>query len=340
MDRLGPMSREELPAVSFASLGGTITMMPATGGGIAPSLTADDLVQSAPGLGRIARVRATTLARTPGASLTESDVVRAVGWARTQVDEGASGVVLIQGTDTLEETSFLAECLWDRDAPLVFTGAMRGPAQVSADGPSNLLAAARVAGSTTAQGVGSVVVLDNTVHRASLVHKAHSTALGAFRSYAGQVLGHIIEDEVWLAPLRVRPTALDVPHDLEFPFVPIWSTYLGDDGTGLLELLRANPAGVVIAGFGAGHVSSGLAAAISAAVMNCPVVVTTRIGEGGALRRTYGFDGSEMNLQERGALIAGSLDAPKARLLLALLLAIDSPPEQIDHQFELRGVRY
>ena len=330
---------QQLPVVSFASLGGTITMTPNVDGGITSTLQAADLVAAAPGLGDFVAVRAVTLAGQPSASLSEADILRVVDWARAEVGQGAVGAVVIQGTDTLEETSFLADCVWDLAAPLVFTGAMRGPTQVSADGPANLLAAARVAASPQAQGAGALVVLDDTVHRATHVHKAHSTALSAFQSYGGQVLGHVIEGEAWLAPSSPRPAALRVAADSAFGFVPICSSFLGDDGTVLRQLLAASPAGVVIAGFGAGHVSEQTAEVVSTAVQQCPVVLTTRIGEGGVARRTYGFIGSEIDLQRRGAIIAGSLDAVKSRILLALLLAAGADADRIAAEFELRGAR-
>src|ERR1700753_1146450 len=99
--------------VAFGSLGGTITMTPAQdSAAIEPTLKADDLVAAVPGLVDVADVRARTLASVPSASLTAADVLTALDWARAEVDAGADGVVIAQGTDTLEETAYLADLLW------------------------------------------------------------------------------------------------------------------------------------------------------------------------------------------------------------------------------------
>ncbi|MGH3262400.1 MAG: asparaginase domain-containing protein, partial [Trebonia sp.] len=134
--------------VAVASLGGTITMTSASGGtGVTPSLTAADLVDSVPGLADAVEVTARTITTAPGAWLAVADVLQALSWARRAVDEGASGAVIIQGTDTMEESAYLLDLYWDRPAPLVVTGAMRTAQMAGADGPANILAAARVASS-------------------------------------------------------------------------------------------------------------------------------------------------------------------------------------------------
>ncbi len=331
-----PANSTDRPVVSLASLGGTITMVPADDGGIVPTLSAESLIESVPGLDLIARIRARTLASLPSGALSMTDVLAAVEWARDEVDGGAAGVVVIQGTDTIEETSYLAELVWDRAEPLVFVGAMRGPAQLSADGPANIAAACRVAASPQARGAGAMVVLDDTIHHAGLVHKAHSTALAAFESYDGLKLGRVIEGEVHVRGFERPGRPIDAT-GFTAGFVPLWSTWLGDDGTALRAVAELGPAGVVVAGFGAGHVPPGVAGVISELAASCPVVSCTRIGSGGAMRKTYGYEGAEIDLQRRGVIISGVLDGPKSRVLLALLTGLGATHQQIVEEFDIRS---
>lgn len=322
--------------VSLISLGGTITMVPSADGGIVPTLTAENLIDSVPGLAEIADIKATTLFSVGSGALTMSNILSAVELARAEIEAGACGVVMIQGTDTIEETAYLAELVWDLPEPLVFVGAMRGPAQLSADGPANIMAACLVAAAPDARGRGAMVVLDNTAHHASLVHKAHSTALSAFQSYDGLKLGRIIEQEVHLRSF-VRPGHPIDASGFDEKFVPLWSTWLGDDGRALRALSELSPAGVVIGGLGVGHVSPGLADVIENVAARCPVILATRIGEGGAMRRSYGYPGAEIDLQRRGAIVSGVLDGPKARILLALLTGIGASRERIAEEFGIRS---
>jgi len=96
-----------------------------------------------------------------------------------------------------------------------------------------------------------------------------------------------------------------------------------DDGGRLVRNLLADPpAGVVLQAMGAGHVPRDLVPLVAELARLIPVVLATRTGAGETLRQTYGFAGSEIDLiSDRGLIAAGSLDAPKARILLALLLA-------------------
>lgn len=79
------------------------------------------------------------------------------------------GAVVIQGTDTIEETAWCDDLLVASDRPVVVTRAMRGPRMPGADGPANLLASTIVAASDEACGPGMLAVLNDEMHAARFV---------------------------------------------------------------------------------------------------------------------------------------------------------------------------
>lgn len=327
-----------LPFVALASLGGTITMTSsAVGRGAAPTLSADELAATVPELSGVARMETVTLASVPSASLSFADALHALDWASKAVAGGAEGVVLIQGTDTLEESSYLMDLLWDRPEPLVLTGAMRTPGSAGADGPANLLAAVRTAASPGSRGLGAVVVMNDEVHAAARVRKTDATGVHAFRSPDFGPLGRLRESEVVYGNRPERWAALPRPTKSREPRVPLLGTYLGDDGTTLRLLLEDGVDGVVIGAFGAGHVAARMAEVVSDAAAKIPIVFASRTGAGPTLSHTYGFAGSESDLLHRGAVAAGWLQPRKARILLWSLLAGGAGPELVAAEFERRG---
>ncbi|WP_418062246.1 asparaginase [Pimelobacter simplex] len=315
------------PLVAIGALGGTIasTSDADDGSEVVPTLSAERLVAAVPGLGAIATVRAETLAQLPSPSLDEPTVLRTLRWARDAVDAGAAGVVITQGTDTLEESAYLLDLFWDRPEPLVLTGAMRSAQAAGADGPANLLTAVRCALAPGSRERGALVAFDDEVHQARWVAKTDSMSTSAFRSAGFGPIGRCVEAEVVYGVPASRAPALDLPSadtpDTPDPRVPLLATYLGDDGHVLDAVRDSGVDGVVIAGFGAGHVSAAMARAVGRAAERMPVVFASRTGSGPTGRAMYGYPGSEIDLLARGAIGAGWLPPVKARLLLWALLA-------------------
>src|SRR5215468_4692168 len=135
------MSESARPCVAVFGLGGTIAMTQAPGGGVSPALSAPELLAAVPGLGAIgAGLRIVDFRRKPGASLTFGDLFELAAAINGALDSGCRGVVVIQGTDTIEEVAYTLDLLLDTDAPVVVTGAMRNPTMAGADGPANSLA--------------------------------------------------------------------------------------------------------------------------------------------------------------------------------------------------------
>ena len=277
---------------------------------------------SVPSLVEVAQLRTTTLSTLPGASLTFDDVVRALHWARTEVTDGVSGAILIQGTDTIEETAYLLDLYWDQQAPLVVTGAMRSPQTPGADGPANLSAAVRVAAADISRRRGVLVVMNDEIHAARRARKIRASGPAAFASPSFGPVGYLDEGQPVYASSGEDRRVLPLPDPFVTPRVALLETFLGDNGE-MLDALCATNAfrGVVLAGFGVGHVSSSMADVVEKAAGSVPVVLATRTGAGSTHHNTYGFDGSESDLISRGAIPAGWLDARKARVLLTCLLA-------------------
>ncbi|MCJ2028969.1 asparaginase [Methylobacterium sp. J-043] len=309
-----------LPRILLLSLGGTITMTRSLEGGIVPTLTAADLADSVPGLAAVASIETLSPLRRPSAGLTLDDLIGVARTLNQRLAGDLDGAVVIQGTDTIEETAFVLDSLVVGDKPVVVTGAMRGPESAGADGPGNLLAATLVAGSAAARGMGVLAVLNDEIHAARLVQKAHTALPSAFRSPLAGPVGLVIEGEARIFVSPRRGPIVDGPLAPEPAPVALLTMGIGDDGRLLAALPDLGFAGVVIEGMGAGHVPEALAEIVSALVTRIPVVLASRTETGPVFSRTYGYPGGEIDLLGRGALSAGILSGVKARLMLQLLL--------------------
>lgn len=310
------------PRIHVLVLGGTITMLPQPGGGIAPSLDGAALLEAVPGLADLARIEVATPFLMPSGSLTLDHLRRVSAACETALAAGADGIVVVQGTDTIEETSFVLDLLHGRAEPVVVTGAMRGAGSPGADGDANLTAAIAVAASRAARDMGVLVVLNDEIHAARHVVKAHTALPSAFLSPGFGPLGLVAEGRTRLR-LRPadRPAALPAPGEDGVPPVAILKASLGDDGRLIAAALAAGYRGLVVEAMGAGHVPDTLVEGLARAAETVPVVLATRVPGGPVFRRTYGYKGSEIDLLARGLVPAGFLSPEKARLLLALLLA-------------------
>ncbi|MGE5292882.1 MAG: asparaginase [Micromonosporaceae bacterium] len=324
--------------VTVFALGGTIAMTPGSAAdGARPALSGRQLLASVPGLADTgARLTVHDFRQVPGASLTLADVIGLAAAIGEQERDGADGIVVTQGTDTIEETAYALDLLHHTDTPVVVTGAMRHPGMAGADGPANILSAVQVAASPAARGMGCIVVFADQVHAARHVRKTHSTSIAAFASPGSGPLGQVAEGTIRLharATGRLRVTGV---RGDAIPRVTLITITLGDDGE-LVEHAAARSGGLVIAAFGAGHVPAVAVPALEKAASRIPVVLTTRTGAGPVLSRMYGFSGSERDMLGRGLISGGSLHPLKARVLLQLLLAAGAQRPRVATAFAIAG---
>jgi L-asparaginase len=307
-----------MPRVAVVFTGGTISMRldPVAGGNV-PALDGAAILARTPGLDAIAEVVALDHGLTPASHFTFADVLAIGELVRRALDDPEiDGVVVVQGTDTIEETAFAWDLLLDQTRPVVVTGAMRASHEAGDDGPTNLRDAVAVAAAPAARDTGVTVVLGGTVEPADDVQKSHTTALDTFRSPNAGSLGRVGEGRVDIT--RARGPRRHVATVRVASGVHLITAGLESDGTLLRAAVAAGAEGVVVAATGAGNTHAGLLDAASDAMRaGIPVVLASRC-PAGAVSTAYAFPGGGATWVRAGAIPAGRLCAIKARVALAL----------------------
>jgi L-asparaginase len=147
-------------------------------------------------------------------------------------------------------------------------------------------------------------------------------------------VGYVTGDQVILTR---RAASMKIPikaWSIE-PNVALIAAYTGMTGDSIDHLLERGVRGVVVEAFGAGNVPPALVPAIEKAVSDgVPVVIASRCLEGGVWP-IYGYPGGAVDLEEKGAVLAGRLSGPKARLLLMAALSLTRDLSEIKKIFRL-----
>ncbi len=320
--------------ILLLAFGGTISMTPSDAGGVTPGLDGGDLVGGLQGCLQASdygldgvTIRSKTLRAAGSANLTYSDIV---GLLKDIEHDPADAFIVTQGTDTMEETSFLTRLLYAGNKPIVFTGAMRPAQALGADGSSNLLDALLVAVSDAAPSV--CVVMNRAIHDPAFVRKAHTSDLGAFVSGCGP-LGLITEGRIRWSGLACDIPVIKPAVDYSWPRVVLVTATFGAHTDDLA--LAEGADGLVVDTFGVGHVSEIWADKLEDIARHIPVVFASRCGQGPTFERSYGYKGAEIDLISRGLEAAGYLDGRKSRLALSLLTMED----QDNWRKEFRRIR-
>lgn len=315
-----------LPVVHFIATGGTIAMKvdPHTGG-VVPAITGDDLLHSVPDAARYAQIEVHNFSKTSANYITNE------WWARlTQAVQTAlarpevAGVVIAQGTDTMEETAYWLDLTVQSDKPVVLVGAQRNASAPDFDGPRNLLNAIRIAVAPQARGMGVMVAMNGQINAARSVTKMHTAHVETFQSGNYGWLGEVWDDKVVFSrsPLRRMhiPITSTASGSSQFPVVHIFPMYAGADGMFIRHAVDTGTQGIVVQAVGMGNMNVSMFEAVRYAIaQGVPVVVASRVPNG----RTYplyAFEGGGKTTFDAGAVMAGDLSPQKAKILLTLLL--------------------
>jgi L-asparaginase len=312
--------------------GGTISMKldPATGAAV-PAMSAADILAQVPGLGDIADIEVEDFSRLPGPHVTPEQMWRLARRVSAWLDRpDIDGVVITHGTDTIEETAYLLDLVLLSTKPVVLVGAMRTVSDVGWDGPANLLAAVRVAASTSAHNQGVLVVMDDHILPAREVRKVHTESSSSFATPEFGPLGHVDEGHVRFS--RQTPPRAEWRDSSAEPGlrvarletrVDLVQTFTGMDDSWIDHSTRRGSRGLAVIAFGRGNVPPSVVGAIGRAVEAGQLVTISSRSIAGRVGPRYGYDGGGMQLHKLGAVLAGDLSGAKARLLQMVVLGFE-----------------
>jgi L-asparaginase len=306
--------------VVVVSTGGTIAMRldPDTGK-LVPALSGDELVEML-GWEDPSSLELDDFASVPSFDMHGDLALALFDRVRDQCRrDDVAGVVVTHGTDTMEESVYLVDRLLESDKPAVFTGAQRAADEPDSDGPRNLRSAIRVALAPEARGRGALIAFAGEVHAAREARKVHTSALRAFASPGYGMVGHVDGARV---VFRRRPDrSPPVPRPTGgVPQVDLIRLYAGSDDRFVRASLDSGSRAIVLEATGRGNANERVLPGVQSAVRaGVPVVVCSRCVTG-RVEPVYGRGGGK-DLADAGALFAGDLAGPKARVLLQLALA-------------------
>lgn len=296
------------PSITLITTGGTIASQQNADGSSTPSLDGQALLSRLGDLPPV-RLRVADLMARDSSTLTLADMQAISDASGAELAGGAAGVVILHGTDAMEETALLL-ALQHPGAPVVLTGAQFTDDHPQADGPANMATAIRA----VLEGRGVRLAFGGRVLPAWGLVKHATDSADAFRLAAEAVA----PDVTLNAPVgAVR--------------VDVVAIHPGADATHLDASLAAGAQGIVLAALGSGNASpairDGVARAHAAGV---PVVISSRVPMG-RLAASYGGGGGGHDLVRAGAVLSRVLRPGQARVLLAALIA----GGQVDRAAEL-----
>ncbi|RAL07136.1 asparaginase ahrA [Aspergillus homomorphus CBS 101889] len=332
-----------LPNVTIFATGGTIagsdSSSTATTGYTSGAVGVLTLIDAVPSMLDVANVAGVQVANVGSEDIT-SDILISMSKDINRMvceDPTMAGAVITHGTDTLEETAFFLDATVNCGKPVVIVGAMRPSTAISADGPFNLLEAVTVAASPKARNRGAMVVMNDRIASAYYVTKTNANTMDTFKAMEMGFLGEMISDNPFFFYPPVKPTgkvSFDIANVSEIPRVDILFSYEDMHNDTLYNAIESGAKGIVIAGAGAGGVTTPFNAAIEDVInrLEIPIVQSMRTVSGEVPL-------SDVRSDIATHIASGYLNPQKSRILLGLLLAEAKNLTEVAEVFAL-GTNY
>ncbi len=329
-------SQGKKPNIVILATGGTIAGAAASGTQSAytsGAVTIDAMVDSVPGIKDLADIKGEQISNV-GSQDMSFDIMLKLAKRINELllTSDVDGVVITNGTDTMEETAYFLNLTVKSDKPVVMVGSMRPSTAVSADGPLNLYNAVAVASDPNANGRGVLVVMNDWIHGAHSLTKTSTTDVQTFMSPARGLVGVVAygKDDFYNRPQwkHTKASEFDVLSVTKIPRVDVIFADADMSPDLIAASVKSGAKGIVIAGVGNGNMNkASLDAAASAVKSGVVVVRSSRVPTGTVGRNV------EVKDDELGFIASDELNPQKARILLSLALLKTHSPEEIQQMF-------
>lgn len=304
--------------------GGTISMKMDEGNHtVIPALNANEIMANLFNSDLYSDLETVEFSELPSPSITPNMMLDLSRLIKTHLArKEVLGVVVVHGTDTLEETAFFLDVIVDSEKPIILTGSMKSSSELGYDGINNLVSSILVAKSPKSKNKGTLVVMNDSINAASEVTKTNTLTLDTFKSMDYGPLG-IVDNKEVIFYRTVNYVKKHIETDHIENAVHLLKVYSGMDSS-LLKLLINNlhTKGIVLDALGRGNVPPAMLEGIDFAIQNgIPVVICSRCPSGRVLD-TYGYIGGGKDLTKRGCILAPNLNGQKARIKLMIALSV------------------
>lgn len=187
--------------ISIISTGGTVSsIIDYKTGAVHPAFTADDLLRANPELLDLANYEVKALYNILSENMRPEYWIEAANSIANEISDGAEGVVVAHGTDTMHYTSAALSFIIDTPVPIVVTGAQRSSDRPSTDAYLNLFNSVGAAKSD----IADVTVcmheeLDDNycnLHKGTKVRKMHTSRRDTFRSINSEPIARLKDSKI------------------------------------------------------------------------------------------------------------------------------------------------
>ena len=282
---------EEIPydnsknTISIISTGGTVSsVIDYRTGAVHPKFTASDLVKANPELLDYANYNVKALYNILSENMKPKYWVKSANEIANDISDGADGVVIAHGTDTMHYTSAALSFMIKTPVPIIVTGAQRSSDRPSSDANINLIDSVIAANGDIAEVCvcmhGSLNDNFTYLHKGTKVRKMHTSRRDTFRSVNAQPIAKIENKKININPEykynKRGECELELNNNIE-ENVGLIKSFPGISEEFIEYHIDKGYKGLVIEGTGLGHVPDNLIDSFKRAKdENIPVIMTSQ----------------------------------------------------------------